>query len=69
MLAKNLSPIRRKLLNWYDRNRRELPWRRNRDPYAIWISEIMLQQTQVKTVLPYYEKFLDAFPTAAALDR
>lgn len=69
MLAKNLSPIRRKLLNWYDKQRRDLPWRRTDDPYAIWISEIMLQQTQVATVLPYYEKFLRAFPTLEALDR
>jgi A/G-specific adenine glycosylase len=69
MLAKNFPTLRRKLLRWYDRHRRDLPWRRSRDPYAIWISEVMLQQTQVQTVLPYYEKFLAAFPTAAALDR
>ncbi|HEX9453122.1 MAG TPA: A/G-specific adenine glycosylase [Candidatus Binatia bacterium] len=68
MLAKNLPTLRRKLLRWYDHHRRDLPWRRSRDPYAIWISEVMLQQTQVQTVLPYYEKFLAAFPTAAALD-
>jgi A/G-specific adenine glycosylase len=67
--AKNSSLIRRKLLCWYDRNKRDLPWRRSADPYAIWISETMLQQTQVKTVLPYYEKFLRAFPTVSALDR
>jgi A/G-specific adenine glycosylase len=67
--AKNSPRIRRKLLRWYDRNKRELPWRRSSDPYAIWISETMLQQTQVKTVLPYYEKFLRAFPTVSALDR
>jgi A/G-specific adenine glycosylase len=69
MLAKNLPTLRRKLLRWYDHHRRDLPWRRSRDPYAIWISEVMLQQTQVQTVLPYYEKFLAAFPTAVALDR
>lgn len=69
MAAKNLAPIRRKLLRWYDRNKRDLPWRRTRDPYAIWLAETMLQQTQVKTVLPYYEKFLRAFPTVTALDR
>ena len=69
MLAKNLSSIRRKLLYWYDQHRRDLPWRRSDDPYAIWISEIMLQQTQVATVLPYYENFLRAFPTIEALDR
>ena len=63
----NLSLLRRRLLNWYRKNRRDLPWRRSLDPYAIWISETMLQQTQVKTVLPYYARFLDAFPTVQAL--
>jgi A/G-specific adenine glycosylase len=61
--------IRRALLGWYDRARRDLPWRRTRDPYAIWIAETMLQQTQVKTVLPYYMRFIDTFPSIAALDR
>jgi A/G-specific adenine glycosylase len=61
--------IRRGLLRWYDQNRRDLPWRRTRDPYAIWIAETMLQQTQVKTVLPYYRRFLKAFPTLETLDR
>mgnify|MGYP000591586915 CR=1 FL=1 len=51
------------LLNWYDYNKRLLPWRENKDPYRIWISEIMLQQTQVVTVIPYYERFLEWFPT------
>ncbi len=69
MASKNFSTIRRKLLRWYDKNRRDLPWRRTRDPYAIWISEIMLQQTQVAAVLPYYENFLHTFPTINALDR
>jgi A/G-specific adenine glycosylase len=59
--------IRRRLLAWYDRNRRDLPWRRTRDPYAIWVSEIMLQQTRVETVLPYYDRFLARFPTVQAL--
>jgi len=57
----------RKLLDWYDRNRRRLPWRESRDPYRIWVSEIMLQQTQVKTVLAYYERFMDLFPSVEAL--
>ena len=61
--------IRRNLLRWYDQSRRDLPWRRTRDPYAIWIAETMLQQTQVKTVLPYYHRFLSFFPTIEALDR
>jgi A/G-specific adenine glycosylase len=61
--------IRRKLLRWYDKNQRSLPWRETRDPYAIWVSETMLQQTQVKTVIPYYLRFLEKFPTAEALAR
>lgn len=52
-----------KLLNWYDQNSRALPWRENSDPYKIWISEIMLQQTQVATVIPYFNRFLQSFPT------
>ncbi len=63
------NQIRGLILRWYDRNKRDLPWRKTRDPYAIWISETMLQQTQVKTVLPYYRRFLKSFPTLRALDR
>jgi A/G-specific adenine glycosylase len=59
--------IPRRLLEWYDLARRDLPWRRSRDPYAILVSEYMLQQTQVATVIPYYERFLRAFPTIEAL--
>ncbi len=55
------------LLRWYEACRRDLPWRRTRDPYAIWVSEVMLQQTRVDTVVPYYERFLARFPTAEAL--
>jgi A/G-specific adenine glycosylase len=55
------------LLSWYAASRRDLPWRRTRDPYAIWISETMLQQTRVDTVIPYYERFLRALPTVATL--
>lgn len=50
-------------MTWFDRSRRDLPWRRTRDPYAIWLSEVMLQQTQVVTVIPYWERFLAKFPT------
>jgi A/G-specific adenine glycosylase len=57
----------RALLRWYDARRRDLPWRRSRDPYRIWLSEVMLQQTQVRTVIPYYERFLERFPTVGAL--
>jgi len=69
MARNNLSFIRRSLLRWYDRSHRDLPWRRTRDPYAIWIAETMLQQTQVTTVVAYYERFLKAFPTVEGLDR
>lgn len=62
-----IASFRKKLLAWYDANKRDLPWRRTQDPYNIWISEIMLQQTRVDTVIPYYERFLDWFPTVAEL--
>lgn len=59
--------LRQSLLTWYHHQGRDLPWRRTRDPYAIWISEIMLQQTQVKTVIPYYDRWLTHLPTITAL--
>jgi A/G-specific adenine glycosylase len=55
------------LLDWFGHHARDLPWRRTQDPYAIWVSEIMLQQTQVKTVLPYWERWMKALPTIASL--
>ncbi|MCK4027625.1 A/G-specific adenine glycosylase [Streptococcus suis] len=58
-----IKSFRKALLDWYDANKRDLPWRRTRDPYAIWVSEIMLQQTRVDTVIPYYERFLHHLPT------
>ena len=61
--------IQRKLLSWYRSNARDLPWRRTRDPYAIWVSEVMLQQTRVESVLRYYDRFLGRFPDAATLTR
>ena len=60
-------PLRRALLTWYDQNRRDLPWRRTCDPYHIWISEIMLQQTRVAAVIPRYEEFLLRFPSVQKL--
>ncbi|MBO8164638.1 MAG: A/G-specific adenine glycosylase [Brevibacillus sp.] len=57
----------RDLLAWYDQQKRDLPWRINRDPYRIWVSEVMLQQTRVETVKPYYENFMARFPTVEAL--
>lgn len=65
--AEKIASFRRTLLNWYDNEKRDLPWRRTKNPYHIWISEIMLQQTQVVTVIPYYERFLDWFPTIESL--
>lgn len=62
-----ISSFRRTLLAWYDNEKRDLPWRRTKNPYHIWVSEIMLQQTQVVTVIPYYERFLDWFPTIEKL--
>jgi A/G-specific adenine glycosylase len=59
--------FRRQLAGWFRRQARDLPWRRSRDPYAIWVSEIMLQQTQVATVIDYFERFLNAFPSITAL--
>ncbi len=54
------------LLDWFAANARDLPWRRTRDPYAIWVSEIMLQQTQVKTVIPFWERWMRELPTIEA---
>ncbi len=69
-LLLDIPRFRAKLLSWYHRQRRrDLPWRRTRDPYAIWVSELMLQQTQVATVIPYYERFLKRFPTVRRLAR
>lgn len=61
------SRIGSRLLEWYGRHKRDLPWRRTDDPYRIWVAEIMLQQTQVETVIPYYHRFLERFPTVEAL--
>lgn len=67
MTPRQRAARRRELLAWYRANRRDLPWRRTRDPYAIWISEAMLQQTRVETVIPYWERFLDRFPDVGSL--
>lgn len=63
----DLKEIAPRLLAWWDAGHAQLPWRSSRDPYAIWIAEVMLQQTQIATVIPYYERWLARFPTAAAL--
>ncbi len=67
--APAITALRHDLLAWYRTHRRDLPWRRTRDPYRIWISEVMLQQTQVATVIPYYQRFLASFPDLEALAR
>jgi len=68
MVSKDrIRRLRRVLVGWFAVNGRDLPWRRTRDPYAVWVSEVMLQQTQVETVIPYYERFMRRFPTVAVL--
>src|SRR5258708_14685118 len=57
----------RRILSWYGKQKGDLPWGQSRDPYRIWVSEIMLQQTRVAAVIPYYERFMERFPDAAAL--
>ena len=63
------SALRRRILAWYRKHKRDLPWRRTRDPYSIWISEVMLQQTRAVAVVPYYERFLARFPDVNTLAR
>ena len=58
-----ISAFQQTLVNWFEQNMRQLPWREDRDPYKVWVSEIMLQQTQVDTVMPYFENFIQQFPT------
>ena len=65
--AKWKSALRRKLLKWFDENQRDLPWRKKKTPYRIWVSEIMLQQTQVATVVDYFNRFIKKFPTVKKL--
>jgi A/G-specific adenine glycosylase len=67
VFSHGLTRFRKSLLTWYDENRRDLPWRKTRDPYRIWVSEIMLQQTRVAAVLPRYEQFLLKFPSVRQL--
>lgn len=59
--------LRRRLMAWFDRNCRDLPWRRDRDPYRVWVSEVMLQQTTASAVIPYFRRFIRRFPTVHAL--
>lgn len=64
---KSIENDRKQLIAWYQQNKRVLPWRKSKDPYKIWISEVMLQQTTVAAVIPFYEKFMTRFPTVEAL--
>ena len=65
--AKSKTNLRRSMLKWFDANQRDLPWRKRKTPYRIWVSEIMLQQTQVATVIGYYQRFIEQFPNVKAL--
>jgi A/G-specific adenine glycosylase len=65
--GRELASFRKNLLDWFRQHQRDLPWRRTKDPYRIWLSEIMLQQTRVAAVIPYYERFLERFPDVHAL--
>lgn len=72
--SSEIARLRRALLNWFRKSARDLPWRRTRDPYRIWLSEVLLQQTRIETGLPYYQRFVAAFPSvedlaAAPMDR
>src|SRR5882724_3731281 len=62
-----VARFRKQLLAWFRQFQRDLPWRRDKDPYRVWLSEIMLQQTRVAAVIPYYERFLERFPDVRAL--
>ena len=65
--ATTKKEIQQNLLHWFDKNKRDLPWRKTKDPYKIWVSEIMLQQTRVDTVIAYYNRFIESFPTVEDL--
>jgi len=69
LAPRQLASLRRNLIAWYRANRHDFPWRRGRDPYRIWLAEIMLQQTRIAAVLPYYERFLERFPNVRELAR
>lgn len=67
--ASTIGELRRRVLAFYDARRRDLPWRRDADPYRVWVSEVMLQQTRVETVVPYYERWIERFPDVETLAR
>src|SRR2546429_9765939 len=67
LTGQDLAAFRGNLLAWFRHFQRDLPWRRTRDPYRVWLSEVMLQQTRVTAVVPYYERFIERFPNLHAL--
>ncbi len=67
LTSKGKQTFRRRLLAWYSKHARDLPWRKSTNPYRVWVSEVMLQQTQVETVKPYFQRFMKAFPTVKKL--
>jgi A/G-specific adenine glycosylase len=69
LTARTRADFQRRLLGWFRAHRRDLPWRRSRDPYRIWVAEVMLQQTRIAAVLPYYHRFLKQFPSVERLAR
>lgn len=64
---KDIQQFRDDLISWFEREQRVLPWREDQDPYKVWVSEVMLQQTRVETVIPYFLRFVEQFPTVEAL--
>ncbi|MDA1478319.1 A/G-specific adenine glycosylase [Bacillus changyiensis] len=64
---KNIKKFQKDLISWYEKEKRDLPWRANNDPYKVWVSEVMLQQTRVDTVIPYFENFIEKFPSIKEL--
>src|SRR5271170_4066293 len=69
LAGRALKTFQKQLLAWFRTHQRDLPWRRSRDPYRIWVAEVMLQQTRIATVMPYYQRFLSRFPTVHSLAR
>src|SRR5271154_6166692 len=67
LTARALKQFQSRLLSWFRAHQRDLPWRCSRDPYRIWVAEIMLQQTRIAAVMPYYDRFFERFPTVETL--
>src|SRR5579863_4105763 len=67
LAGRALPQFQKRLLTWFRAHQRDLPWRSSRDPYCIWVAEVMLQQTRIAAVMPYYQRFLDRFPNVESL--